>query len=167
MRLDDVIQHALEKQIAEFRETKIPGPGASLTELRHEAYKNAAAHGFHDSKRSLGDSFMLISSEVHEAYEAFREGAEIRETRYECSHCGAVTPPPLEENAHSLERPIAPTCCSKESAVNKPIGIPSEIADLIIRCLDFAGEYDIDIERIVLEKMAFNRTRPPMHGKRI
>lgn len=48
----------------------------------------------------------------------------------------------------------------------KPCGVPSEIADVIIRALHFSGKYGIDIERAVLEKMAFNETRPFRHGKR-
>jgi NTP pyrophosphatase (non-canonical NTP hydrolase) len=48
----------------------------------------------------------------------------------------------------------------------KPVGVPSEIADIIIRCLDFSGEYGIDIERAVLEKMKFNLSRPFKHGNK-
>jgi hypothetical protein len=49
----------------------------------------------------------------------------------------------------------------------KPIGVPSEMADVIIRVLDFCGKHDIDIERAVNEKMAYNKTRPFKHGKTI
>ena len=39
-----------------------------------------------------------------------------------------------------------------------------EMADVIIRATDYAGEYGIDLNAEVLEKMRVNRERPVMHG---
>lgn len=47
----------------------------------------------------------------------------------------------------------------------KPDGIGVEIADAIIRCLGWAGENDVDIDRLVAEKMAYNATREFLHGR--
>lgn len=47
----------------------------------------------------------------------------------------------------------------------KPCGIPSELADVIIRIFDFAGGANIDLEKIILEKMEYNEKRPYKHGK--
>lgn len=47
---------------------------------------------------------------------------------------------------------------------NKPEGIPSELADVIIRILDIAEYYAIDMESILVEKHEFNKTRPYRHG---
>ena len=49
----------------------------------------------------------------------------------------------------------------------KPEGVPVELADTLIRILDFCGAWNIDIQGIVAAKMAYNSTRPPKHGKRI
>lgn len=49
----------------------------------------------------------------------------------------------------------------------KPCGIPSEIADVIIRALDFCGAYGIDIESAVNRKMSYNKTRPHRHGGKV
>jgi NTP pyrophosphatase (non-canonical NTP hydrolase) len=46
----------------------------------------------------------------------------------------------------------------------KPCGVPSELADTIIRVLHFAGKHGIDIEAAVAAKMAYNETRPFKHG---
>lgn len=46
----------------------------------------------------------------------------------------------------------------------KPCGIPSEMADVIIRVLHFCGKHKIDISKAVSEKMAYNRSRPFKHG---
>lgn len=47
----------------------------------------------------------------------------------------------------------------------KPEGVPAELADVIIRCLDMSDYYGIDIEDAIREKMEFNETRPYKHGK--
>lgn len=49
---------------------------------------------------------------------------------------------------------------------NKPCGIPSELADVVIRVFDFCGANDIDLEKIILEKMDYNETRPYKNGKK-
>lgn len=48
----------------------------------------------------------------------------------------------------------------------KPEGVPSELADMIIRCFDMADYYGIDLENMILEKHEFNKTRPYKHGKK-
>ena len=36
--------------------------------------------------------------------------------------------------------------------------------NLVIRIFDFCGGNDIDLEKIILEKMEYNETRPYKHG---
>ncbi len=48
----------------------------------------------------------------------------------------------------------------------KPCGIPSELADVIIRICDFCGAYDIDLDKIIDEKMKYNEKRLYKHGKK-
>ena len=59
-------------------------------------------------------------------------------------------------------RPFTETYFSEKGA---PKGIPSELADVIIRVGDLAGVYGIDLEAAVRDKMAYNETRPHKHGK--
>ncbi len=42
--------------------------------------------------------------------------------------------------------------------------LEEELADVIIRVLDFAGGTELDIEGAVMAKMAYNDTRPYRHG---
>lgn len=49
----------------------------------------------------------------------------------------------------------------------KPCGVPTELADLIIRVLDLCGHYDIDIGEAVIKKYEYNKSRPYRHGKKI
>lgn len=49
--------------------------------------------------------------------------------------------------------------------VDKPCGIPSELADCVIRILDMCGYYGIDLESVMLEKLQYNTQRGYKHGK--
>ena len=46
----------------------------------------------------------------------------------------------------------------------KPEGIPIELADVVIRILNFCGQYNIDMEEALRIKMEYNKTRPYRHG---
>jgi len=45
--------------------------------------------------------------------------------------------------------------------------VEEELADTIIRILDFAGGQDLDIEGALRAKMAFNESRPYRHGGKL
>lgn len=47
----------------------------------------------------------------------------------------------------------------------KPTGLPSELADIIIRVCDMAAWLDIDLDAEVARKAAYNEKRPHKHGK--
>lgn len=47
----------------------------------------------------------------------------------------------------------------------KPCGFISELGDCIIRILDICGYLNVDIERIILDKMQYNSKREYKHGK--
>ncbi len=46
----------------------------------------------------------------------------------------------------------------------KPEGIPSELADIVIRVLDMCAHYKIDLEEIIRIKIVYNKTRPYRNG---
>ena len=45
--------------------------------------------------------------------------------------------------------------------------MPIEIADVIIRALNFCGRHGIDIKKAIDEKMAYNKSRPFRHGGKV
>lgn len=49
----------------------------------------------------------------------------------------------------------------------KPVGFPSELADIVIRCLDLAGAMGIDLQHEIALKMQHNATRPARHGGKL
>jgi len=141
----------------------------SLNTLRDAAYDNAKAHGFHDQPRTMGDGIALLHTEISEAFEAYREGGGVAEIWYE-----EKVPAYHESGAPILSRGKHVSVVVVHERQNddperpyKLCGVPSEIADLLIRAFDFAGEHRIDIEKFVLEKMAYNKTRSFKHGNKV
>jgi NTP pyrophosphatase (non-canonical NTP hydrolase) len=66
----------------------------------------------------------------------------------------------LEEhrNGHS------PTEVYYANGSDKPEGIPIEMADVIIRVMDYCGFKQVDINEAVRLKLEYNATRPHRHG---
>ncbi|MEI7027135.1 hypothetical protein [Paenibacillus sp. y28] len=50
---------------------------------------------------------------------------------------------------------------------DKPCGIPTELADVVIRIFDMCGYLGIDLEQAIRQKMVFNATRPVRHGGKV
>jgi NTP pyrophosphatase (non-canonical NTP hydrolase) len=70
------------------------------------------------------------------------------------------------EASEALEafRETGDPCFQVYRADGKPEGVPSELADIVIRVFDLAGAHSIDLATAILEKMEFNKTRPHRHG---
>lgn len=49
-------------------------------------------------------------------------------------------------------------------ADGKPEGIPIELADCVIRIMDFCEGYEIDLENAINMKVKYNELRPFRHG---
>lgn len=57
-----------------------------------------------------------------------------------------------------------PFLCQRNCEDEKPEGIAVEMADCIIRILDWCGKEGIDIDSIITEKHEYNKARPYRHG---
>ena len=114
-------------------------PDIGINEIAKKAFETATEKGFRDpdvaADRGVLGDLMLIVTEVAEAAE------EARKIGYE------------------------PTRTYYRDSDKKPEGLPAELADVIIRIGDMAQALDIDLAVAVREKMAFNRSRPRLHGK--
>lgn len=112
--------------------------------------------------KTFGDDIALITSELSEALEDFRAGHApdaLFYTRKVAAFIGSDQG--VDPVASSVGVEVR---CNKEDAGAKPCGIPSELADALIRILDLCAKGGIDIGAAVEEKLAFNRTRPHRHG---
>ncbi len=47
----------------------------------------------------------------------------------------------------------------------KPEGFTEELADTCIRIFDLAGSLVLPLEKVILKKLAYNATRPRLHGR--
>lgn len=101
-------------------------------------------------QREQGNALMLIVSEAAEALEELRDGRAANKTYYPDGHNA-------EDSMGNLNGPWV--------KAGKPEGVPSEIADIVIRCLDFADANGFDLGDILAEKIAYNTGRPFKHGR--
>jgi NTP pyrophosphatase (non-canonical NTP hydrolase) len=146
-----------------------------LDQLAKAVYRINRDNGWFDPdapQRTVGDELMLIVGEVAEAHEEDRKGKRGDERYYTWVFpAGTVDQEYRDTKAYITECmdtgiPVDP----KRVPVRfrKPEGIPSEMADIVIRVLDFCYRYKIDLEEVLLEKLAHNKTRGYRHGgKRI
>ena len=95
---------------------------------------------------SHANRLLLIVSEVVEAHDELRSGRAVDETWY------------AEGENVTIDGPFV--------HVNKPEGVPSELADTVIRAFDFADNAGIDLAAVIAEKDAYNATRPYRHGRK-
>lgn len=101
---------------------------------------------------------MLIVSEAVEAHDEIRSGRAANETYYPSHNPGCAL---ADHNAYG--RPgDAPDC----TCTPKPEGVPSEIADGIIRGFDYFHRNGIDGANMIVTKLVYNSTRPYKHGKK-
>jgi len=98
-----------------------------ISKLAKKCFEIADEHGFWDRDsngqptRNIGEGLMLISSELGEAMEAYRES--------------------------DLE------------------GLEEELADAIIRIFDLSWGMKLNIEKRIMDKIEYNKTRPDLHNK--
>lgn len=134
---------------------RLTGPGNGLVEfafrvLMDACYLNAVKHGWWESEeRNFGELIALIHSEASEALEAYRDGDDMTRIDFE-----------EQQDAHGnlLE------AHDGSPMPAKPLGIASELADIVIRVADMAKGLEIPLADAIIEKHAFNYSRPYRHG---
>lgn len=110
----------------------------NIETLIKESHDTATEKGWWDSPdRNIPELLALIHSEVSEALEAYRDvGIEQLDKVW------------------------------YENSDTKPEGFVIELADVLIRIADLCGEFKLDMESALTEKMTFNKTRPYRHGNK-
>ncbi len=132
----------------------------SLNELAKEIHKNAVDHGWWDDGRSFGEIIALCHSELSEALEEFRNDMPM--LYYNCietEHKHKCDP----KDEYDCSNYGTEDCPHKDK---KPEGIAVELADCIIRVLDFCGKENIDIDEMIRIKHEYNKTREYKHGNK-
>ena len=111
-------------------------PIQQYVDVSHEIAKDK---GFWDTNHSIGESLMLIVTELAEAMEEYRT-ADLSDRNWE-------------------------TDVQYEGESRKPVGFAIEIADALIRIFDLCGRLEIPIDDVLWKKIYYNLNRPHKHGK--
>ena len=105
-----------------------------LAEYQRQVHETAVAHGWWDEPRPVLEAIALIHAEISEAVEEYRN-----------------------DNSDL-------TAVHRDPATGKVDGFGVELADAVIRILDLCEHLGIDMEALLVEKAAYNETRPYRHG---
>ena len=124
-----------------------------LNEIAKAVHENAVQHGWWDTEKGFPEIIALIHSELSEALEEYRENRpNIYYVAEKAQDDGTVVPE------------IRTDWGDGDFAGEKPEGIAIELADAIIRILDYCGYTGIDIEEAIAIKHEYNKSRPYRHG---
>lgn len=110
----------------------------TINKLARDIHDNAKAHGWWDEERSFGELIALCHSELSEALEEYRN-----------------------------KMPMVYYVGDGDECKAKPEGIAVEMADCIIRILDWCGKEGIDIGEVIKIKHEYNKSRPYRHGGKV
>jgi NTP pyrophosphatase (non-canonical NTP hydrolase) len=111
-----------------------------LNALRDAIHANAVEKGFQDPPQDIATMSLNTIGEILEHWEAFRR----RKLNEPC------------DKTEGMTELFGETLTNEEE----------EVADALIRILDLAGRFRVDISRAVRIKHGYNRTRSHRHGNK-
>jgi hypothetical protein len=148
-----------------------------IKELQRLAYENAQAKGFTDT--TFPDWISNLHSEVSEAWEEYRAGKPLDVNMQqwtlpadfpytvELTDDGYRVISPILGEPHHMDEEQFKNLLRANKIPLKPIGIPSEVADIVIRAADMAERCGFDLQAAIAEKMEYNRLRAYRHGGKL
>lgn len=137
-----------------------------LRDLQAEIGRGNAERGFHGAAETpethlvdyYSKKLLLVVGEAVEAQEELRAGHGVTEEYLSYP----ATPASLASEFASGQEA---TEYFRSRTPGKPEGVPSELADIVIRVLDLADEAGIDLATVIESKLEYNNTRAFRHGK--
>ena len=119
---------------------------SEFRELQREVNANAHAKGFYTHPEPEGTRIALMHSELSELLETYRDATDNMPSPKIGSYHGATY-----AGDDGTFR-VGFTCAEEE------------LADVVIRAMDFAEEQGLDLWGAIKAKHAYNTGRPHMHG---
>jgi len=120
-----------------------------FNELASEIHEANKAKGFWDMERTNIECLALAAGECHEAIEADRKGKYMKLSERS------------KEQQDAVDEIFIPMFKNHVKDT-----MEDEIADAIIRLLDFCSARNIDIDWHIRNKLRYNSTRERLHGKK-
>jgi len=108
-----------------------------------------------DGRKSDTEAIMLVVTELAEAVE------EIRNDKPPV-YCSTIATPHMLVPTDAARGPLVRF--KSGTTVNKPEGTLIELADAVIRIMDLCEKHKWDLEKAILTKHEFNKTRSHRHG---
>lgn len=131
---------------------------ATINELAKQIHENALARGWWDKDRPFPEIIALCHSELSEALEEYRNG-----------HPGEWYVCEEAVGAGNSDTACKPGCAKHNMPCRwrnpKPEGVAVELADCIVRILDYAAHKGWDMEGVIWRKDAVQRI-PPLPSRR-
>ena len=121
----------------------------TITNLCHEAHDTSVNHGWWDD--------YFIQTEFGSAYDMAKVRASIPE-KLCLIH---------SEVSEALEDYRVGKLFEVPTDKGKPEGLPTELADIVIRVADLSAALGIDLEAVIERKLAYNKTRSHRHGGKV
>lgn len=127
-----------------------PGYSKSINQIAREVHKLAIEKGWWQTDRPFTECAALMMCEIAEAIEEYRDN----KPAVYFDDCGNI------KEMKSDELIVV-------ASSQKPEGVLIELADCVIRIMDFCASKDWDLEQAINIKHNFNRTRPVRHGNKL
>lgn len=113
-------------------------------------------------ERNFGELSMLIVTELSEAFESYRNNEPALWFEHDFFTNGVARRSTANDGfADQIE---LTQVADGKVVLGKPQGAATELADAIIRILDFADEWNLPVAEALLRKHAYNQTREYRHG---
>ena len=122
----------------------------NIKEIQREIHRVNVEKGFWEDRKNVGEVLMLIVSELGEALDAHRADKKADVEAFDARAIDRTEP---EDYQIDFQQ------CIKDT-------FEDEIADTVIRILDMCEGFGIDLERHIVLKLEYNKTRPYKHGKK-
>lgn len=154
----------VQKRLAVPKKLTQELPLSGLNKSAKIILKNNKEKGFHEEEQSVGALLMLVVSELGEAVEAHREGRFANVDSFKDSIAASRIINGNTRNGKSgITNPSVAYATYFDMYMKDTF--EDEIADAVIRLLDLSALLNIDLEKHINEKVRYNKTRPPKHGK--